>query len=198
MKRLWSLVIVAVMSSTAFAQAKQEKPLTMVHDEERGIIMMKPKDEKWEIKKGGEGAKVFTGGSALVSHRLDLFTIEVVTSVKEDNQTFGTLKEVVDKTITNFENDKDGKPIPDRKIIKRKNEESKFPGAGNPKAWFLDMAIDEKGNKTPIRIWTFLCEKDKNKLVRVSIFGADDLYKKYEKDVNYVCATLQTYKVKKK
>jgi hypothetical protein len=198
MKRLGSLALVVVMGSVAWPQAKQEKPLTMVNDEERGIVMMKPKDEKWEIKKGGEGAKVFSGGSALVSHRIDLFTIEVVTSVKEDNQTFGTLKEVADKTITQFETDKDGKAIPDRKVIKRKNEESKFPGAGNPKAWFLDIAIEEKGNKTPMRIWTFIDEKDKNKLVRVSIFGGDDLYKKYEKDVNYVCATLQTYKVKKK
>jgi hypothetical protein len=195
MKRIqiawWALV------APLMASAQGDKPLTQVYDEDKGILVVKPKDEKWTIKKG-EG-KIFKEAVAIVTHRLEEFAIEVSASYKSENQTFGELKEFGEtKLIPSFENDNDGKKIEGRTVRKRAGQEMKFPGAGNPKAWFLDIEIDEKGNKVPLRFWSFIDEKDKNKLVRVTISGSDENYKKFAKELNGVLIQLQTVKIKRK
>ncbi len=186
-----------ILAAPLMASAQGDKPINQVIDEDKGVVINKPKDEKWSLKKG-EG-KIFKEGVGIVTHRLEEFAIEVSAQYKSENQTFGELKEFGEtKLIPSFENDNDGKKIEGRTVRKRAGQEMKFPGAGQPKAWFLDIEIDEKGNKVPLRFWSFICEKDKNKLVRVTISGSDENYKKFAKELNFTLATLQTFKVKRK
>jgi hypothetical protein len=184
---------VTLLSALAFAQEKQE---TVKVIEEKGVAMYKPKDEAWELRT--DGGKIYKETCVLVSHRVESFTIEVLVATKQDNQTWKPMKEVADEVASGFEKDNEGKAIEGRKVRKRNSTEKVFPGAGAPKGWFLDLEIDDRGNKTPIRMYLFVDKQNPNHQLRVSITGSDELYKKFEKDVNMVLASLKTFKVKKK
>lgn len=180
---------------TLLAQAAQEQ---RVISEDDGIAVTKPKDEKWSVKKGDENAKMYKGTAAIVSHRIDDLQVEFLVAKKDDNQKFSEFDEMVSGMIKNFEED-EGKKIPDRKVKKIKSDKAKFPGAGGPAGWFAHLEVWDKDQlRMSVRHWMFIDKQNPNHMIRVSILGPDDVYKKYEKEVNYVLAAVQTFKVKKK
>lgn len=192
MKTCLSALLVLAL---AVPTAAQEKPQNHIVDEARGFFVQKPKDEAWEIKT--EGGKVYKDVVAVVSHRVETFTVEVAISTKAENQTFGKLEDVAKNVITNFENDKDGKAIEGRKVRKRKGQDGVFPGAGGPKAYYLEIEIEENNNKTPIRFWLWIDKQNPNHLFQVCIFGSDELAKKFDRETKQVMASMKTFKVKR-
>lgn len=182
----------------ALALLAQQKPEMSVTSEEDGVFVQKPKDEKWSIKKGDEGVKMYKGAAAVVNHRIDDLQIEVLVSKRTEEQKFGEFDEIVSGMIKNFE-EEEGKKIPDRKVKKIKSDKAKFPGAGGPQGWFAHIEVYDKDQLVrSIRHWMFIDKKNPTHMLRISIVGPDDLYKKYEKDVNFVLGSIQTFQVKKK
>jgi hypothetical protein len=183
----------------ALALLAQDKQESRVIAEDEGVVVTKPKDEKWSVKKGDEGAKLYKGTAAIVNHRIEDLQIEILVAKKGDDQKWNEFDDMAGSIIKDFEQDSDNKPIPDRKVKKIKSDKAKFPGAGGPQGWFLHFEVYDKDQlRLVVRHWMAVDKQNPNHMLRVSIVGADDVYKKYEKDINFVLAALQTFKVKKK
>ncbi len=201
MNRIWTLAIIPLLASLSMAQEKkgQDKPLTQVVNDEKGVVVFKPKAEEWEIKKDADG-HAFQAAIASVNHRIETFSIDLVVSTKTDQQKFfDKIDELSDKTKDGYEKDKDSKPIPDRKVERRVNEARKFPGAGGPNGWYAEFVIKDKGEiRATVRRWFFIDRQNPNNLIQIGIFGTDELAKKFDKDVQWVLGNIKTAKVKSK
>jgi len=185
----------------SLALGLQEKKELFVVDEEHGFQLFRPKDEKWAVTKGGEGALLYKDSHGVVRHRIDELQVEVLVQVLQnpEKEKFAEFEEIVSGMIKGFEQDQDKKPIPDRKVKKRKSEKGKFPGAKGPNGWYSDIEIQDKGETVRvIRHWMFIDKMNSTHMVRISIIGHDEIYKKCEKEVQYVLASFQTFRVKRK
>lgn len=176
----------------------QDPPKERVVDEAKGFSISKPKGEEWKVTEGGENAKVYKETQAVVSHRIDELTIEVLITTKGEREKWAEYPDIAHKFVEQL-GQKDGKAIEGRKVKTRKDEKAKFPGNGQPNAWFLDLEVrDNDKVGLTLRYWLFVDKQNPHNLVNVFIVASDEIYKKYQKEIALVLSGLQTFKAKKK
>ena len=187
------------VSGLAHAQAKNPK---YVYDQEKGVILFRPSGEEWSCKKPEEGDDVFFRDTvAMVYHRLEDVGVQVCVNEKEQNQSFPSLKEAASNQLKAYQTNSNKQPIQGRKVVTKLNVPRKFPGAGGPKAQYLECEIDDSGRngpKTTLRQYFFIKKKNANHLVIITITGNAESYKKHQRKVLWILAKMRTEKVKKR
>ena len=171
---------------------EKEKPLQALVDDDIGFVLNKPKGEDWEVKKLPKGL----GG--IVAHKTESFTIRLTLETKSEHQKFNPLKDAADRVVEKLSTDAEGKPLADKKVLTRKSEESKFPGNGGPKAWYLDLLIREGDKESSSRYWIFVDKTNTNNMYQFEVSGADDLHKKFQKEAGATLGSFRTFRVKNK
>ncbi len=192
---LWLSLFSFALPSLVEAQKKEPR---YVHDETTGIVLVRPSGEEWRCKKPEEGDSVFFSGTvAMVYHRLNDCGVQVMVNEKEDNQAFPKLEEMATNQVKRYGTDQNGQPIQGRKVTTKINVARKFPGAGRPKAQYIEVELDDSGRnggKTYLRQYFFINKKNNNQLAIVTITGDQETYKENQKKILFILAKMQWLK----
>lgn len=160
----------------------QDQGEASIVDPAKGITVLRPPSNKskelyWKLKKG-EGAKLFKDTDAVLSIVGEEFTVEVNVDIKNDNETFGELKEIAERIKESFK--ESGGTVE----VKIDPARTQFVCAtGSFKAVYAEVTLKDKGVvQLKFREWVFF-GKSKNQLFRIYIVGSDEAVKKFESDL---------------
>ncbi|MBI2899075.1 MAG: hypothetical protein HYY17_02755 [Planctomycetes bacterium] len=183
--RFLALPFCLISASAAWAQKDR---VAIV--EENGVVLSCPRGEEWKAKVEDVS---FTDGSkakaAFVEHKMEDLKIWVLVQADPDRKGFKPLKEIAESILE--------EPKKKDKAKVRKNAAAKFPGAGGPSAWYLEVEWEESNAKKVKREWLFI-DKANQGLCRVMIDCPDDIHTKFQAQIQFVLAAMQVVKVKKK
>ncbi len=188
MSQLWMMVAVPFL-----AQAAPANP-DLKYVKEQGFSIMKPvKNEEWGFKDKG----FYQDSKAIIYHKVDTLTIEVLSFVQFDALTSGKVwdaKKQAEAELAKFTGNT-------QITINSKKEphQARLPmaGAGNVNAWHVTVNYKaEDGKAMDARIWTFVGRESQNAYI-VAMIGEDGMYKKHQKAADFIFSTLKIWKIPK-
>lgn len=149
----------------------------------------KPKNEEWEFK--GTGVKFNCPFS--VSHKVDEVSIEFLMREPATGFTAYDPKqagEALFRDLSNSPHLKDGRK---RAPIRA----TRLPGnaASNVAAWYLEMEFKDSNDKPlEFRCWSFV-GKESQCLYLIVVVTGQDLYAKYQKEINFILASVKIHRL---
>jgi hypothetical protein len=182
--------VLCILSAASFF-ALQGKPTTdLKYDEKAGISVQKPpKNDEWDFKEMGEFAK---SPKFVVSHKVDEIMIEIIHYPPTPNTYFDIKKQA--------EADSAGwaavKGITEAKQIS--SSSSKIPGGGGngANAWSYEISFKAQDKPVELHEWVFIGKENQHEYV-VMLHGDPGMYKKHQKNVDYILGQIKTYKIPK-
>ena len=154
-----------------------------------GISIRKPtKNDEWTF--GGQG--FFSNSALLVTHKVDTLSIDVSVQGKAGGMGYYDPKDAANsefKNIASFQGVVDAKKLP--------SKPQKLPGGGasNVIAQFLDMTFKKDDKPMELKMWVFVGKQNQN-LYKVTMVCEEGVYKKHQKDADYVLGSITTFREK--
>jgi len=188
-------LLVFVIGTGGSAQDKEPR---VVKNDELGIALTRPADEKWKIQEKGR----WLPGPG-VTHVIDPLNVDAFAEFLEPNTKWpddgieGIGKNLMSNYREKTKPKEKDKPADwkEFKVIKEEKK-AKYPGPGSPTAYFIQAVITENDDTVKeIHEWIFL---KNNNLYRVCVNGAKGEYTKKAKEVAAILGSLQIYKPNKK
>lgn len=179
-----------ICAALAFAclglQAKEDKDLVSKPD--MGISIRKPpKNDEWDFRDRG----FFVKPVVVVAHKVDEVVVEIHEQDKAPGLSSYNLREIPNQEYKYMSN-LDG--ITEAKKITAGTQKLPGGGAGNVQASYLEMTFKKADKLTEFREWFFI---GKNQNLYKAVVTCDEgMYKKHQKAVDYILATIDTFKVK--
>jgi len=172
--------------------ALQEKGANpdLLYKKDIGVSIMKPpKNEEWGFPDKG----FFSNSQMVVSHKVDTVTIDIYVQEKAEGFSAYDPKAAADgafKNISAFTGVTD--------VQRQPVKPSKLPGngAGGVNAHILDMDFKLEGQKKELKMWCFVAKENQN-FVKITLVGDEGMYKKHQKQVDFILSTVKTWKLPK-
>ncbi len=169
-------------------QAAQEDPNTKAKPEMGVSISKPPKNDEWAFKDQG----FFNGTTLSVAHKVDEVGIDLLAQEKAPGASFYDPKEAAEalyKSIVAATGVTEAKKIDSRA--------SKLPGGGggNVMANYVELSFKKDEKPMEGRIYSFVGKQNQN-LYRIIIISDAGMYKKHQRNIDFIVSTLRVYKVK--
>lgn len=170
-------------------QAAPQNP-DLLYKKEIGFSMMKPpKNEEWGFPEKG----FFQGSAAVAAHKVDTLTIDVYCQDKAGGFSYYDPKDAADqafKSLSTMNGVTDATRQP--------SKPSKLPGggAGGVNCHIVDMAFKLEGTAKELKMWNFVGKENQN-FYRITLVGDEGMYKKHQKQVDYILSTVRIWKLPK-
>ena len=155
---------------------------------ELGASLRKPaKNDDWEFKPTGG---FFSNSRIAVGHKVEPVFLDVLIEDKGTGVTMWDPRGAAENTYRSLATTQG---VTDARMQPIKS--SKLPGGGasNAQAQLLDMTFKRDGKDMELRMWVFVGKQNGN-LFSVSVTGEAGTYKKHQKVLDAMLATLQTFK----
>lgn len=169
-----------------FPQGKEAKDPTIALKAENGFsIRRPPKNDEWDFKEKG----FFSNTQAVVSHKVDTVTIEVLAIDKAGDAGSNDLKKAAENDYKNISGVQ-GITDPKQVTIGA----SKLPGGGGGGApcSYLEMTFKLAEKPMELRMWLF---KGSNGFAyKVFVTNDEGMYKKHQKWADFILGSLQTFR----
>lgn len=196
-KLLTVALLAAAFSIPASAQDKKPQQMTVMN-EELGLSLTKPNDEKWKVSADG---KWYGDCKVHAEHVIDDLGIDahVQPGTNEYGKGWGPIKDIGDDVIKRYEENLKGKDGKDPawkefKILKR-DDRAKFPGGGGNQGFFVKAQFTDQGDgKKEIHQWLFIRN---NNLYYFVVYGAPGEYDKKARDMQFIIQNFKIFKMKK-
>lgn len=181
------LMSAALVLGFLFPQGKEVKDPTIAVKAENGFsIRRPPKNDEWDFKeKGG----FFANTHAVVSHKVDSITIEVLAIDKAGDAGSNDLKKAAEgefKNISGFQG------IMDPKQITAGTSRLPGGGGGNAPCSYLEMTFKRAEKPQELRMWVF--KASNGFAYKIFMINDEGMYKKHQKWADFILSTLQTFR----
>jgi hypothetical protein len=169
--------------------ALQAKDADLVSKADLGMSMRRPpKNDEWDAREKGS---FFSNSQLCVAHKVDSIAIEVFEQDKATGFGYYNIKDAANgeyKNIAGF------KGLTDSKKLVASNQKLPGGGAGNVMASYLEMTFKKEDKPMELRMWVFI-GKNQN-LYKVLMTCDEGMYKKHQKEVDYILGSIDIFKVK--
>jgi hypothetical protein len=160
------------------------------YDEKAGMSVQKPpKNDEWDFKEMGQFAK---NPKFIVAHKVDEIMIEIIHIPPPLQGTFDNKKQA--------EADAAGwagiKGITDVKQVSLAAGKLPGGGAGNANGWTYEVSFKVNDKPVELHEWVFIGRENQSQYI-VMLHGDPGMYKKHQKNVDYILGQIRTYKIPK-
>ncbi|HLY10493.1 MAG TPA: hypothetical protein VKW04_14415 [Planctomycetota bacterium] len=171
--------------------ALQGKPNSdLKYDEKAGMSIQKPpKNDEWDFKEMGEYAK---NPKFVVSHKVDEIMIEIIHIPPPIQGVFDNKKQA--------ETDLAGwagiKGITEVKQVSMAAGKLPLGGGNGANAWTYEVSFKAAEKPVELHEWVFIGKENQCQYI-VMLHGDPGMYKKHQKNVDFILGQIRTYKIPK-
>jgi hypothetical protein len=184
-----------MMKATVFLAllfALQGKPNPdFKYDEKAGVSMQKfPKNDEWDFKDMG---RYFKSPKITVASKVDELSIELLQFPPATGTSVYDIKKQVEGDYAQLSGNKD---LTDCKQVAMNPSKLPGGGGGGVNGMFYQATFKAQDKPMEMREWTWI-GRENQCLYVVIVFCDEGMYKKHQKIVDFILASIKTYKLPK-
>jgi hypothetical protein len=171
-------------------QGKEVKDPDMAAKVDFGVsIRRPPKNDEWDFKEKGS---FFSNSQLCIAHKVDTIAAEIF--VQDKATGFGSY-DIKEAANSEYKNISGFQTIKEPKKISTSNAKLPNGGAANVQASYLEMTFKRDDKPWELRMWVFIGKANQN-LYKIVLTNEEGIYKKHQKEMDYILGSIQIFKVK--